>query len=123
MAWHRRVHHHGGVTGVTLGRSHVLRGTYAARALGRLRSWPALDVHHNRDNVALAVDGTEVVLLTADDRGRVRLTVPVIGRLRPYLSGQVRPCEDRAWLSVRLEAEPDLDLLLTLTSLAIKVNS
>ena len=47
---------------------------------------------------------------------------PPIDRLGPYLRDcvQVQASPDRAWVIVRVDAEPDLALLLALTSVAIK---
>ncbi|TMR99733.1 luciferase family protein [Nonomuraea basaltis] len=93
-----------------------------ARALAELRSWPALAVSDTRRGVAFAVRGTEILRLTGGDEVRVRLTAPAIDRLEPYLRDcdQVQACSDRAWVAVQVDAAPDLDLLLALTSVAIK---
>lgn len=120
------MHHDRNVTGPALRRRSRLReGPYAARVLAMLRSWPALVMHDHRDGAAFAVEDTEILRLAGEDRFLVRLTVPVIGRLGSFLedSGKVKPCEDRAWVCVRVEAEPDLHLLLSLTSVAIKANT
>ncbi|MBF8191257.1 DUF5519 family protein [Nonomuraea sp. K274] len=100
------------------------RGPYVARAVAELRSWPALAVSDTRRGVAFAVRGTEILRLTGESEMRVRLTAPAIHRLEPYLRDceQVQPCPDRAWVAVRVDAEPDLELLLALTSVAIKAH-
>jgi hypothetical protein len=98
------------------------RGPYVARAVAELRSWPALAVSDGRRGTSFAVRGTEILRLTGADEVRVRLTAPAIDRLAPYLSTceQVQACEDRAWVALVVDAEPDLELLFALTSVAIK---
>ncbi|MEV0380385.1 luciferase family protein [Nonomuraea sp. NPDC050643] len=100
------------------------RGPYVARAVAELRSWPVLAVSDTRRGTAFAVRGTEILRLAGADRVQVRLTVPAIDRLEPYLGAcdQVRTCPDRAWVAVQVDAEPDLELLLALTSVAIKAH-
>ncbi|MEO3868564.1 luciferase family protein [Nonomuraea sp. B12E4] len=100
------------------------RGPYVARAVAELRSWPALVVSDTRRGVAFAVRGTEILRMTGADEVQVRLTAPAIDRLGPYLRdcGQVQACSDRAWVAVLVDAEPDLELLLALTSVAIKAH-
>ncbi|TMR24415.1 hypothetical protein ETD86_04600 [Nonomuraea turkmeniaca] len=93
-----------------------------ARAVAELRSWPALAVRDTRRGVTFAVRGTEILRLTGSDEVQVRLTAPAIDRLEPYLLDcrQVQACSDRAWVAVHVDATPDLELLLALTSVAIK---
>ncbi|MET7328317.1 luciferase family protein [Nonomuraea sp. NPDC005650] len=106
-------------------RSTGRRGPYVARAVTQLLSWPALELSDTRRGVAFAVRGIEILRLTGADEVRLRLTEPAIGRLEPYLRDceQVQTCADPAWVALRLEAEPDLDLLLALTSVAIKAHA
>ncbi|MFG1710317.1 luciferase family protein [Nonomuraea sp. M3C6] len=100
------------------------RGPYVARAVAELRSWPALVVSDTRRGVAFAVSGTEILRTTGAVEVRVRLTAPAIDRLEPYLRecDQVQACSDRAWVAVQVDAEPDLELLLALASVAIKAH-
>lgn len=93
-----------------------------ARAVAELRSWPALVVSDTRRGVTFAVDGIEILRTAGVDEIQVRLTAPAIDRLEPYLldCDQVQACRDRAWVAVHVDAAPDLDLLLALTSVAIK---
>ncbi|WP_246075481.1 luciferase family protein [Nonomuraea terrae] len=101
------------------------RGPYVARAVAELRSWPALAVSDTRRGAVFTVRGTEIVRQTGAAEVRVRLTAPAIGRLGPYLDAcdQVQPCADGAWVTVQVDAEPDLELLLALTSVAIKAHA
>ncbi len=89
-----------------------------------LRRWPSLAMCESHQGVAFTVRGTEILYPSGHDEMRLRLTAPVISRLGPHLweSGRVHACEDGAWVSVQLEAEADLELLLALTSLAIKAH-
>jgi luciferase-like monooxygenase len=100
------------------------RGPYVARAVAELRSWPALAVSVTRRGTAFAVRGTEILRLSGEAEVQVRLTAPAIDRLGPYLRecDQVQTCRDRAWVAVQVDAEPDLELLLALTSVAIKAH-
>ncbi|WP_433434996.1 luciferase family protein [Nonomuraea sp. CA-141351] len=106
-------------------RSTLRRGPYLARAVAQLLAWPALEVRDTRRGVAFAVQGTEILRLTGADEVRLRLTAPAIERLEPQLGDcdQVQLCADHTWVALRVEAEPDLDLLLALTSVAIKAHA
>ncbi|MFG1685704.1 luciferase family protein [Nonomuraea sp. NPDC049269] len=66
-----------------------------------------------------------MVRLTGEDEVCLRLTAPAISRLQPHLRDcdQVQSCSDRAWVAVHVDAELDLDLLLALTSVAIKAHT
>ncbi|MFC7588491.1 luciferase family protein [Nonomuraea antimicrobica] len=92
--------------------------------MAELRSWPALVVSDTRRGTVVAVRGTEILRLTGAAEVQVRLTAPAIDRLGPYLRDcdQVHACADRAWVAVQVDAEPDLELLLALTSVAIKAH-
>ncbi|WP_245642197.1 luciferase domain-containing protein [Nonomuraea candida] len=98
------------------------RGPYVARAVAELRSWPALVISDGRRGTSFAVRGTEILRLTGAAEVQVRLTAPAIHRLGPYLRAcaQVQECPDGAWVAVQVDAEPDLELLFALTSVAIK---
>ncbi|MBT2231450.1 luciferase family protein [Nonomuraea sp. NEAU-A123] len=93
--------------------------------MAELRSWPALALSDTRRGVAFTVGRTKIVRLTGGDEVRLRLTAPAINRLQPHLRGcdQVQSCSDRAWVAVHVDAELDVDLLLALTSVAIKAHT
>jgi Family of unknown function (DUF5519) len=101
--------------------------SYADRALSRVAAWPG--VRRGRaacgDGTALDVSGRQVVHLHADGVAEVRLTWPVIGRLRrPLLeSGRVQMVPGGDWVRLRLDTEGDVDLFASLTSVAIKANA
>ena len=100
-------------------------GPYVARAVAQLSSWPALAAHDTPYGPAFSVGDIEILRLASSEQVRVRLSARAIRRLEPELRDcdQVRPCADGAWVSVIVEAEPDLDLLLALTSVAIKAHA
>ncbi|MBB5780437.1 luciferase domain-containing protein [Nonomuraea jabiensis] len=106
-------------------RSTGRRGPYVARAVAQLLSWPALELSDTRRGMAFTVRGTEILRLTGADEVSLCLTEPAIERLEPYLRDcvQVQVGADHAWVTLRVEAEPDLDLLLALTSVAIKAHA
>ncbi|TDB98245.1 hypothetical protein E1267_38955 [Nonomuraea longispora] len=111
------------MAGMTAWRRTVARhGPYVVRAVAEFRSWPAIVVSDTRRGPTFTVRGTEILRLAGADEVQVRLTAPAIDRLGPYLRecGQVMACPDRAWVTVQLDGEPDLDLLFALTSVAIK---
>jgi hypothetical protein len=113
------------VTGISLRRPKAAhRGPYVLKAVAALRLWPALTLNDARQG-AFAVRGTEIVRLAGRDEVRIRLTAPAIDRLEPQLGAcdQVRTCSDRTWVVVQVAAEPDLELLFALTSVAIKANA
>ncbi|MEU6715563.1 luciferase family protein [Nonomuraea sp. NPDC046802] len=95
-----------------------------ARAVAELRSWPVLAASDTRRGLTFAVRGTEILRLSGPDQVQVRLTAPAIDRLGQYLREcvQVHQCADGAWVAVQVEAEPDLELLFSLTSVAIKAH-
>ncbi|MFB9204916.1 luciferase family protein [Nonomuraea spiralis] len=105
-------------------RTPTRRGPYVARAVAELRSWPSLALSDTGQQIAFTVRGTEILRLAGRDEIHVRLTAPAIGRLEPYLHAcdQIHACRDRAWVAVQVDAEPDLELLLALTSVAIKAH-
>lgn len=91
----------------------------------QLSSWPALAVQGSPGGPTFVVGDVEILRLSGAEQTQVRLTTPAIRRLEPELRGcgQIRRCADEAWVSVDVEAEPDVDLLLALTSVAIKVHA
>lgn len=99
---------------------------YADRALARVVSWPG--VRRGRAacglGTALNVDGRQLAHLHADGFAELRLTWPVIGRLRrPLLEcGRVQMAPGGDWISVRLDSDSDVDLFTSLASVAIKAN-
>ncbi|MFI6484543.1 luciferase family protein [Nonomuraea sp. NPDC050663] len=108
-----------------VGRPTVQHGAYVARAVRELRHWSALAVRETARGVAASVAGTPILRSIGRDGMLLHLTAPVIQRLEPQLweSGQVHACGDEAWVSLNIDNEPDLELLLALTSVAIKAHA
>jgi hypothetical protein len=105
----------------------VAATSYADRAMARVASWPG--VRRGRAacglGTALNVGGRQLVHLHADGFAELRLTWPVIGRLRrPLLEcGRVQIAPGGDWIRVRLDTDSDVDLFTSLASVAIKANT
>ncbi|WP_345355342.1 luciferase family protein [Actinoallomurus liliacearum] len=101
--------------------------SYADRAMARVASWPG--VRSGRAacglGTALKVGGRQLAHVHADGCAELRLTWPVIGRLRrPLLeSGRVQLAPGGDWIRVRLDTDGDVDLFASLASVAIKANT
>ncbi|MEV5412160.1 luciferase family protein [Thermopolyspora sp. NPDC052614] len=101
------------------------RALYVERAIAQLREWPGVALAYVGENeVMFAANGTPVVRLVDDGLCMVHLTQPVIERLSHFLldSGLLASLTDAGWVTMRVETTTDLDLLLALVSLAIKMN-
>ncbi|MCO5968684.1 luciferase domain-containing protein [Actinoallomurus soli] len=101
--------------------------SYADRAMAQVASWPG--VRRGRAacglGTALKIDGRQLAHVHADGCAELRLTWPVIGRLRrPLLeSGRVQLAPGGDWIRVRLDSDGDVDLFTSLASVAIKANT
>ncbi|MFI6335569.1 luciferase family protein [Streptomyces sp. NPDC050535] len=97
--------------------------TLALRALTRLASWP--DLAEAPPNCgtgrALRSEQSEIVHLHTEQDVDLHLTVPAIRRLETYLRDEtaVRVVPGSDWVTMRLEVDSDIDLLLTLVSAAL----
>ncbi|MFC0037221.1 luciferase family protein [Actinomadura rayongensis] len=98
----------------------------AWRAVEQLRTWPALrlwraDCGSGR---ALAIAERQIVHLPDAHAAEVFLTWPVIERMGPPLwrAENVRVRPDADWIEIALFGETDLELLISLTSVAIKAH-
>lgn len=109
-----------------MGMTAIRGSSYSGRVLSRLGAWPALRTGRAQCGVGVGISaGTRQVLhLHSADEADLRLTRPVIDRLRDAIeeSGRVRADAEGDWVSVRLESERDVDLLLSLLSVAIQAN-
>ena len=100
---------------------------WADRAMAGVAAWPG--VRRGRAacglGTALNVDGRQLVHLHTDGVAEVRLTWPVIGRLRRVLleSGRVQMAPGGDWVRIRLDGDCDVDLFTSLASVAIKANA
>ncbi|WP_374986679.1 luciferase family protein [Streptomyces fradiae] len=97
----------------------------AEQADQRLIGWSALSRcgrgECGEPRCLCAADGTEIVHFHGDREADVHLTRPMIAKLRPALrrSTAVRLSPASGWVTVRLEAASDVDLLATLVSAAL----
>lgn len=68
---------------------------------------------------------TEILRLTDGSSAQLKLTCPVIHRWGAVLADceQVRPSADQEWVTVQLDGARDVELLLSLVSVAIKANT
>jgi hypothetical protein len=100
--------------------------TTGSRAMTRLADWP--DLVEARPSCgtgrALRCDGGEIAHFHSGRLADVHLSAPAIWRLRGDLLGStaLRLVPGSAWVTVRLECESDIDLLLTLVSVALKAH-
>ncbi|MEV2212311.1 luciferase family protein [Streptomyces sp. NPDC050997] len=100
--------------------------TTGLRAMTRLADWP--DLVEARPSCgtgrALRCEGAEIAHFHSGRMADVHLSAPAIWRLRGDLKGStaLRLVPGSAWVTVRLECESDIDLLLTLVSVALKAH-
>ncbi|MFE4857727.1 luciferase family protein [Streptomyces sp. NPDC056670] len=101
--------------------------TAAHRAMDQLESWPNLVSGPPRCAVgrALFTAECEVVHFHSGFAADLHLTHPAIERLRPELrhSTAIRLKPGSAWVTVLLDCDADVDLLLTLVSVALKAHT
>ncbi|WP_167155478.1 luciferase family protein [Streptomyces xanthochromogenes] len=101
--------------------------TAAHRAMDQLESWPNLVTGPPRCAVgrALFAAECEVVHFHSGFAADLHLTHPAIERLRPELrhSTAIRLKPGSAWVTVLLDCGADVDLLLTLVSMALKAQA
>jgi hypothetical protein len=95
-------------------------------ALMQLASWPDLTTGPAAcgTGTALTFQGRQVVHFHDHDEADVYLTAPVTARLAPALgaSTAVRLAWGQEWITVLLDVETDAELLLSLTSVALKAH-
>ncbi|WP_162890469.1 luciferase family protein [Streptomyces olivoreticuli] len=98
--------------------------TAAHRAMDRLETWPDLarGTPSCRIGDALRTAESEVVHFHSGREADLHLTRAVLGDLLPVLrqSSAIRPFPGAAWVTVLLECDADVDLLISLVSLALK---
>ncbi|MFF8373792.1 luciferase family protein [Streptomyces lydicus] len=95
----------------------------AEHANARLADWPALSQGHACCGArhCLCSGAQEIVHFHGDNKVDVHLTHDMIDRLRPVLrnSSALELPAASGWVTVRLEAGSDIDLLATLVSAAL----
>ncbi|WP_327316837.1 luciferase domain-containing protein [Streptomyces sp. NBC_01235] len=100
--------------------------TAASRALTRLATWP--DLAEGRPSCgtgrALRSGGVEIVHFHSDMSVDLHLTAKAIRRFERDLrhSTAVRLLPGSPWVTVHLECETDIDLLMTLVSAALQAH-
>ncbi|MEU3072798.1 luciferase family protein [Streptomyces laurentii] len=96
----------------------------ARHASERLMSWPSLIAGRAPCGAELGLRTTtqEIVHFHGEHEADVHLTRAMIARLRPALLGSsaVRLRPGSGWVTVRLDAGSDIDLLATLVSAALQ---
>src|SRR5512139_4029408 len=110
-----------------MGMTAIRGSSYSGRVISRLDAWPTLRTGRARCGVGVGVStgSHEIMHLHSADEADLRLTRPVIERMKDAFeeSGQVHADPDGDWVSVRLESDHDVDLLLSLVSVAIQVSA
>ncbi|MFK8906692.1 luciferase family protein [Streptomyces sp. YS-3] len=100
--------------------------TAAHRAMAQLETWPNLVSGAPRCAVGQAFRTTEyeVVHFHSDHAADLHLTHPAIERLLPELgrTSAIRLTPGSAWLTVLLDCDADVELLLSLISVALKAH-
>jgi hypothetical protein len=98
----------------------------AGHALAQLNAWPSVEADRADCGVGVGV-GTragQILHFHDGDHADLRLTRPVIGRLRDALAQSgIDVAADDDWIGMRLETPSDTVLLFMLVSVAIKANS
>lgn len=100
--------------------------TMALRAMAQLASWPDLTETPPSCGTgrALRTVHHEIVHFHTDQDVDLHLTARAIKRFEDHLRGAnaVRLVPGSRWVTIRLEVETDMDLLLTLVSLALQAH-
>jgi hypothetical protein len=98
--------------------------TLASRAMTQLANWP--DLAEARPSCgtgrALSSAQSEIVHFHSDHDVDLHLTARAIHRFQDHLRGAtaVRMVPESRWVTIRLEVNADIGLLLTLVSLALQ---
>lgn len=102
----------------------MVRMTVADRAMTQLESWPNLISGSPRCAAgrAFGTTGHDIVHFHSDDAADLHLTHAAVHRLLPHLqhSTAVRVHPGSSWITVLLDCDSDVALLLTLVSVALK---
>ncbi|MEW2118992.1 luciferase family protein [Streptomyces sp. NPDC005474] len=100
--------------------------TLAARALAQLVTWPDLTEAEPSCGIGRALRSAhgEIAHFHSDRDVDLHLTVKTIRKFEDHLAASrgVRMLPGSQWVTVRLESATDVDLLMTLVSLALQVH-
>ncbi|GAA5069158.1 hypothetical protein HNP84_008986 [Thermocatellispora tengchongensis] len=98
---------------------------YPMRVAAELSSWPDLTFRRTRRMIVFSSRGGPVLRLTGRGVAYLRLSGPVLDRLVPLLppSWLTASSPEPGWVPIRLDGQADAELLLSLVSVAIMVNS
>ncbi|GKQ38927.1 luciferase family protein [Streptomyces sp. A012304] len=100
--------------------------TLAERALERLQSWPDLSAGRASCGTGRALRSahSEIVHFHSGRDVDLHLTVPAIQRIHADLRGStaVRLIPGSRWVTIRLDCDTDVDLLMSLVSVALKAH-
>jgi hypothetical protein len=90
----------------------------------QLTRWPDLVMSHTPDVVRFRTMGREIIRMPGDHTAELLLTIPVIDRWARVLAGshQVTKGHAAGWIKVEIEEQADVDLFLSLVSVALKAN-
>ncbi|MGH4035651.1 luciferase family protein [Actinomycetota bacterium Odt1-20B] len=101
--------------------------TAVHRAMAQLESWPNLVSGPPRCAIGhgIATADHDIVHFHSEDAADVCLTRGGVERILPQLrhSSAIRVMPGAAWVTVLLDCDTDIDLLLCLVSLALKENA
>jgi hypothetical protein len=102
-------------------------GSYTDRVISQVTAWPSVSAGRAACGmgVGLSVNTHQIVHLHPQGGAHVRLTRAVIARMEDALvqSGRVEMAASTDWVSMRLDSDGDVALLLSLVSVAIKAIS
>ncbi|MEV6179635.1 luciferase family protein [Streptomyces sp. NPDC052016] len=100
--------------------------TLAERALERLEAWPDLSAVRASCGAGRALRSvhSEILHFHSDRDVDLHLTVPAIQRIHADLRGStaVRLVPGSRWVTVHLDCDADVDLLMSLVSMALKAH-
>jgi hypothetical protein len=100
--------------------------TLVSRALVQLATWPDLVAAEPSCGVGRALRSahTEIAHFHSDRDVDLHLTTPTIGRFQDHLAAAaaVRLVPGSPWVTLHLDGAADIDLLMTLVSLALQVH-
>jgi hypothetical protein len=106
-------------------------GPLAGRLMAHLAAWPAMTAGAAECGVGVGFttvtprSGVQIVHLHGGDHADLYLTRPVITRLGDALrqSGRILIMPNQDWIRVELDTESDIELAMSLTSVAIQANT